>query len=82
MDRFPIQLHKLSTQEFYYVLEDNSQDSPIYDSIHDMDDVYLQNADDKRIVIDYIAGMTDDFFYNQYQKLFVPQSYGYQLQSS
>ena len=60
-------------------LENNSQDSPIYESIHDMDDIYLQNTSDKRMVIDYIAGMTDDFFYNQYQKLFVPQSYGYEL---
>ena len=63
-------------------LENNSQDSRIYDFIHDMDDIYLQNTDDKRMVIDYIAGMTDDFFYNQYQELFVPQSYGYQLKSS
>ncbi len=62
-------------------LENNSQDSHIYDFIHDMDDIYLQNTDDKRMVIDYIAGMTDDFFYNQYQELFVPQSYGYQLKS-
>ena len=61
--------------------ENNSQDSSIYDFIHDMDDIYLQNTDDKRMVIDYIAGMTDDFFYNQYQELFVPQSYGYQLKS-
>ena len=67
---------------YYRDLGDVSQDSPIYGSVHDMDDVYLQNTDDKRMVIDYIAGMTDDFFYNQYQKLFVPQSYGYQLQSS
>lgn len=63
-------------------LENNSQDSPIYGFIHDMDDVYLQNTDDKRMVVDYIAGMTDDFFFNQYQELFVPQSYGYQLKSS
>jgi len=63
-------------------LENNSQDSRIYDFIHDMDDIYLQNTDDKRMVIDYIAGMTDDFFYNQYQELFVPQSYGYHLKSS
>ena len=60
-------------------LANNSKDSFTYTFTHDMEDIYLQNTDDKRIVIDCIAGMTDDFFYNQYQKLFVPQSYGYSL---
>lgn len=63
-------------------LANNSKDSFIYTFTHDMEDIYLQNTGDKRIVIDCIAGMTDDFFYNQYQELFVPQSYGYQLRSS
>jgi len=30
-----------------------------------------------RAVVDFIAGMTDDFFNNQFVTLFVPQSYGY-----
>lgn len=57
----------------------NDQDSDIYTFIHEMDDVYLQNTGDRRMVCDYIAGMTDDFFYNSYQRLFIPQSYGYSL---
>jgi len=66
-------------QRYCRDLADNRRDSPIYDFIHDMDETYLQNTDNRRIAIDYMAGMTDDFFYNQYQQLFVPQSYGYSL---
>ena len=40
---------------------------------------YHKNTDEKRIVIDFISGMTDDFFNSQYKKLFFPQSYGYFL---
>ncbi len=57
----------------------NSENSAITESLADMDDKYLQNTPKERIVVDFIAGMTDDFFNNQYNKLFVPQSYGYSL---
>jgi len=40
---------------------------------------YRGKTDAKRIVVDFIAGMTDDFFNDEYQRTFVPQSYGYQL---
>ena len=55
------------------------EDSAMRDSISDMDDEYLRNTNDKRIVVDFLAGMTDDFFNDQYQSLFVPQSFGYSL---
>ena len=35
----------------------------------DMDDRYLINTSDEQQVIDYIAGMTDDYFTNQYNKI-------------
>ena len=57
------------------------QDSPVCDFLHDMDDSYIERNDDNRVVIDFIAGMTDDFFNNQYQKLFMPQNYGYRLET-
>ena len=60
-------------------LRSNCRDSDIYQSVHDMDDKYLKTTDDRRLVVDFIAGMTDDYFYNQYQKTFIPQSYGYAL---
>lgn len=43
---------------------------------------YFENTSDKRKVIDFIAGMTDDFFNHQFDKLFVPQSYGYFLKNN
>lgn len=36
--------------------------------LDEMDDLYLKNTSKARIVIDYIAGMTDDFFNYQYNK--------------
>ena len=45
--------------------------------LKDMNAEYKTKTDDRRKVIDFIAGMTDDFFNNQYKELFVPKSYGY-----
>jgi dGTPase len=66
-------------QRYSQDLENNAKDTLIYKFVHKMNTKYLKNTNTKRRVIDYIAGMTDDFFYNQYQELFVPQSYGYKL---
>ncbi len=55
---------------FEYYLDDlkGSKQSSIYDSfLKEMDSSYLKNNTDKRKVIDYIAGMTDDYFVNQYR---------------
>lgn len=36
-----------------------------------------QTTDPRRIVIDFIAGMTDDFFNNQFKEIFMPAVKGY-----
>jgi dGTPase len=72
-------IYKQLFERYCRELVDNSKDSFIYTFTQDMEDIYLNNNDDKRIVVDCLAGMTDDFFNNQYQELFVPQSYGYSL---
>lgn len=47
-------------------LEYNKKDSKIYTMfLNDMSSDYLNNTSNKRIVIDFIAGMTDDFFKNE-----------------
>ena len=33
----------------------------------------------RRIIIDFIAGMTDDYLINQFRSIFMPDSYGYKL---
>lgn len=44
-------------------IEQENKDSIIYKLfLKDMDENYIKNTNNKRIVIDFIAGMTDDFF--------------------
>ena len=54
---------------YYYLLDDlnkNKENSKIYKTfLYDMDKKYINNTDNKKIVIDYIAGMTDDYFMSQ-----------------
>jgi len=83
------QTHKIENmfkqlfEEYYQHLKNEDKNSPIYQYfLNDMDDRYFENTDEKRMVIDFIAGMTDDFFNNQYKELFLPQSYGYSLKPS
>ena len=45
--------------------------------LKNMGENYHKNTHPKRKVIDFIAGMTDDYFNYQFEQLFVPQSYGY-----
>lgn len=64
-------------------LEKKDKKSPIYGYfLKGMSSHYRQATEQKRVVVDFIAGMTDDFFNHQYQELFFPQSYGYFLKSS
>ena len=52
-----------------YLLENEIKDSNIYKYfLNDMSDEYKNNSN-VRIVIDYIAGMTDDYFINEYNIL-------------
>ncbi len=40
---------------------------------------YLENNHPARIISDFIAGMTDKFFLNQFKKMVLPQSFGLKL---
>lgn len=56
---------------YYEQIINKEIESDIYKTfINDMNDEYKKNNTPARIVIDYIAGMTDDFFTNQYEKNF------------
>ena len=72
-------MFKLLFNRYLKDLESNSQDSYIYKYRKGLDEVHCKNTHNKRVVIDSIAGMTDDFFNDQHKELFVPQSYGHQL---
>lgn len=48
----------------------HNKDSDIYQIyLNQMDHHYIESTDPKRIVIDYIAGMTDEFFINSIREL-------------
>jgi len=56
---------------YYEQLCKNKKEEDIFRIyLNEMDDLYLKNTSKARIVIDYIAGMTDDFFNYQYNKYF------------
>lgn len=51
-------------------IRNNNQDSHIFTIyLNDMTSEYLENTSDERKVIDYIAGMTDDFIIKEYNSL-------------
>ena len=51
-------------------ITNKNYDSDIYKIfLNTMDASYIDNTDSKRMVIDYIAGMTDDYFINRYNEI-------------
>ena len=51
-------------------LNENIKEEKIFKVfINEMDKLYLENNSNERIVIDYIAGMTDDYFNAEYNRL-------------
>lgn len=56
-------------KHLYDTLENNIIEENIYKIyLNDMNDDYKNNTSNARIVIDYISGMTDEFFINEYKK--------------
>jgi dGTPase len=61
-------------------IKNNNENSTIYQYfLKNMPPTYTNNTGPERKVIDFISGMTDHFFNNQFQQLFVPTSYGYTM---
>ena len=55
---------------FLETVESINYNGEIYDIyLNDMDESYIKNNDPARMAIDYIAGMTDDFFKEKVKKL-------------
>ena len=51
-------------------IKDNNKDSNIYKIfLNNMTENYLNNTTDVRKVIDYIAGMTDEFITREYEEI-------------
>jgi len=61
-------------------IQKGKKNSAIYQYfLKHMPPTYTNNTCLKRKVIDFISGMTDDFFNNQFQQLFIPTNYGYTI---
>ncbi len=65
-----LEYYKTSINKLYYRLLDdlntNKDKSVVYKNyLVDMDESYIKNTDNKQIIIDFIAGMTDDYFANK-----------------
>ena len=53
-------------------ITNKNYDSDIYKIfLNTMDASYIDNTDSKRMVIDYIAGMTDDYFVKKIKEISV-----------
>lgn len=60
-------------------IKDNNIDSAIFKKyLNNMDKSYLENNTPGRIAVDFIAGMTDDYFLSQFNNLYIPQRFGYE----
>ena len=63
-------MFKVVFEKCMYILENNLIEYNIYKYfLNDMSEKYKENNSYARIVIDYIAGMTDNYFVNEYNKL-------------
>lgn len=59
--------------------KNNNESSILKYFLNNMDSEYRENTSKPRIVCDYIAGMTDDFFNNEFKRIMIPQSFGYKV---
>ena len=69
LDRYEVMFRKIFSH-FLNDLKNKNNDSKIYQVfLGDMSDKYLINTNDYQKVIDYIAGMTDEYFINTYKEI-------------
>lgn len=64
-------------------LEEKDESSLIYgEHLKDMSESYKQKNSNKKIAVDYIAGMTDNFFNSQFEDLVLPKKFGRSIETS
>ena len=68
-ERYKVGMNKIYFQ-YLSDLEEQKRDSLIYVYfLNRKDEIYFENTSKKRMVIDFIAGMTDDFFLREVEKI-------------
>lgn len=69
LDEFEL-MYNVLFESYLKDLEDNNRNSSIYEVfLNNMNNEYLKSTTNARKVIDFIAGMTDDYFINCYKKI-------------
>jgi dGTPase len=68
-------------QECLSDLESERRTSPLWrDFLGDLPDSYRERTPPARIIVDFISGMTDDYFNNHFEERVVPKRFGYRLE--
>lgn len=61
-------------------LTQKNKDSKIFSTfLVNMPEIYIENTNPKRKVIDFLAGMTDNYLINQFKETYLPKSFGYKV---
>ena len=67
-------------RKYLHDLRRKDTGSPLWSQfLKDLPVSYRQDTPEARIVVDFISGMTDDFFNNQFKDCVVPKKFGYEL---
>ncbi|MEW6381990.1 MAG: HD domain-containing protein [bacterium] len=73
-------MFELLFERYLNDLKEGQKNSPIYRFFLDnLDQVYFCNTSPERMVVDFISGMTDDFFNRQFRESFLPASFGLEI---
>jgi dGTPase len=73
-------MFKLMFQYYLSDLTEQGEGSEIFRNyISGMAPEYRASNSPERMVIDYMAGMTDDYFNHEFKKHFMPESYGMKI---
>ncbi len=64
-------------KKYFEDLNNNNSSSSIFaDFLNNMNISYRENTKNERIVLDFIAGMTDDYFNKEYEDYLIPKRFG------
>jgi len=73
-------MFRIIFEKYLNELENNPKESIISKIfLSDMNPAYLAKTDKKRQIVDFIAGMTDDYLKNQFRNMFFPKNFGYKI---
>lgn len=70
LKKYKLMFNKLFDLYYNHIINNNKNEDIYTLFINEMDKSYISNNTPARIVLDYMAGMTDNFFNQQYKKYF------------